>query len=36
MADFHLERTHDLDPGSSHTAYRRASLIDSTYTPNFI
>jgi len=26
--DFKLSRAHDLDLGSGHTAYRRASLID--------
>ena len=26
--DFHLSRAHDLDLGSDHTAYHRASLID--------
>ena len=36
--EFKLSRARDLDLdlGSGHTAYRRASLIDPTYIPNFI
>ena len=34
--DFRLWRAHDLDLGSGHTAYHRASLIDLLYMPNFI